>query len=82
MINSNGPILAFLNRWAHGLLYIHSYTHVTHQTIDGQTVGPVHYATHDTRLTHGHRILRLAVDFEMLRVSPDFVSSAGWFCKL
>ena len=28
----------------------------------------VHYATHDTRLTHGHRKLRLAEDFEILKL--------------
>ncbi len=32
----------------------------------------VHYATHDTRLTHGHRKLRLVDDFEILRLAPDF----------
>ncbi len=32
----------------------------------------IHYATHDTRLTHGHRKLRLAEDFEMLHLTPDF----------
>ncbi len=32
----------------------------------------LHYATHDTRLTHSHRKLRLAEDFVMLRLMPDF----------
>ncbi len=32
----------------------------------------IHYTTHDTRLTHGHRKSRLAEDFEMLRLTPDF----------
>ena len=32
----------------------------------------LHYATHDTRLTHSHRKLRLAEGFEMLRLTPDF----------
>ncbi len=32
----------------------------------------VHCATHDTRLTHSHRKLRQAEDFEMLRLKPDF----------
>ena len=32
----------------------------------------IHYATHDTRLTHGHRKLRPVEDFEMLRLTPDF----------
>ena len=32
----------------------------------------IHYATHDTRLTHSHRKLRLAEDFEMLCLTPDF----------
>ncbi len=32
----------------------------------------IHYATHDTRLTHSHRKFRLAEDFEMLRLAPDF----------
>ncbi len=35
-------------------------------------VNPVHYATHDTCLTHGYRKLRLAEDFEILRVMCDF----------
>ncbi len=30
------------------------------------------YATHDTRLTHSHRKLRLVEDFEMLCLMPDF----------
>ena len=34
--------------------------------------GNVHYATHDTRLMHGYRKLRLAEIFEMLRLMPDF----------
>ncbi len=32
----------------------------------------LHYTTHDTRLTHGHRKLSLAEDFEILRLTPDF----------
>ena len=32
----------------------------------------LHYATHDIRLTHGHRKLRLAEDFEIFRLTPDF----------
>ncbi len=34
-----------------------------------------HYATHDTRLMHGHRKLRLAEYFEMLPLMPDFDTS-------
>ncbi len=34
----------------------------------------VHYANHDTRLTHGHRILRLAEDFEMLPLVIVFLN--------
>ncbi len=33
---------------------------------------PIHYATHGKRLAHGHRILLLAEDFEMMRLTPDF----------
>ena len=33
---------------------------------------PLHYATHDTHLTYGHRKLRQAEDFEILRLAPDF----------
>ncbi len=40
---------------------------------------PVHYATHDTRLTHGHRKVRLAEDFEMFHLTPDFEISWGAF---
>ena len=32
----------------------------------------LHYTTHDTRLTHGHRKLRPEEDFEILRLMPDF----------
>ncbi len=32
----------------------------------------VHYATHDTVLTHSHRKLHLVEDFEMLCLTPDF----------
>ncbi len=37
----------------------------------------IHYATYDTRLTHGHRKLRLAEDFEMLRMTPVLQSAVG-----
>ncbi len=33
---------------------------------------PFMYTTYDTRLTHGHRKLRLMEDFEMLCLTPDF----------
>ena len=32
----------------------------------------LHYTTHDTRPTNGHRKLRLAEDSKMLRLTPDF----------
>ena len=32
----------------------------------------LHYATQYIRLMHGHRKLRLAEDFEMFRLTPDF----------
>ncbi len=47
--------------------------HVLSQDWSGEeeSLSGLHYATHDTRMTHGHRILRLGEDFEMLRMTPD-----------
>ncbi len=39
---------------------------------DRHQPGVLNYATHDTRLTHGHRKLCLAEDIDMLRVMPNF----------
>ncbi len=49
---------------------IESWPSIDEKQVD--TDGQVHYASHNTRLTHGHRGLCLTPNFEMLHLTCDF----------